>query len=144
MPVSNQITNNIQKTFTIGSEWMYYKIYCGVKTADDVLLKVIQPICRQLLQEQVIDKWFFIRYSDPDAHLRVRFHVTSPDGISKIIVLMSDHINSFIETQQVWDIQLATYQRELKRYGATSISQAESVFFYDSEQVLYIIRTSYK
>lgn len=83
MPKSNQITNKTQKTFTIGSEWMYYKIYCGVKTADDIMLKVIQPICKQLLQEQSIDKWFFIRYSDPDAHLRVRFHLTSPDSISK-------------------------------------------------------------
>lgn len=56
--------------------------------------------------------------------------------------MISDHINSYIETQQVWDIQLATYQRELERYGATSMPQAESIFFYDSEQVLYIIRQS--
>ncbi|MBS1651132.1 MAG: lantibiotic dehydratase family protein, partial [Bacteroidetes bacterium] len=36
-PVANNATKEKQskKIFSIGSEWLYYKIYCGVKTADD-------------------------------------------------------------------------------------------------------------
>jgi thiopeptide-type bacteriocin biosynthesis protein len=132
----------VQKTFYLGEEWLYYKIYCGVKTADDLLLHVVKPICTQLLEEQCIDKWFFIRYSDPDPHLRLRFHVTSEEHISKIILLMRDHIQTYMEHHQVWDLQLATYQRELERYGANTITHAESLFFYDSEQVLHIIEQS--
>lgn len=139
MPEQTATAPNTQKTFFIGSEWMYYKIYCGVKTADDILLQVIGPICAHLLRENHIDKWFFIRYNDPDAHLRVRFHITSPDAIATIIQLVNDHLDAYRQNLQVWDMQLATYQRELKRYGAHSITHAESVFFYDSEQVLYIL-----
>lgn len=139
MPEQTVTAPNTQKTFFIGSEWIYYKIYCGVKTADDILLQVIGPICAHLLRENHIDKWFFIRYTDPDAHLRVRFHITSPDHMATIIQLVNNHIDAYRQNLQVWDMQLATYQRELKRYGTRSITQVESVFFYDSEQVLYIL-----
>lgn len=55
---------------------------------------------------------------------------------------MRDHIQSYMEHDQVWDLQLATYQRELERYGANTMTHAESLFFYDSEQVLHIIEQS--
>lgn len=131
-----------QKTFSIGSEWLYYKIYCGVKTADDILLRAIQSMCAILLEEELIDQWFFIRYSDPEAHLRVRFHTTGSNGILRIINSMHERTGYFIDQRQIWDMQIATYERELTRYGLTTISIAESIFFYDSEQVLYIIQSS--
>jgi thiopeptide-type bacteriocin biosynthesis protein len=131
-----------QKTFTIGSEWLYYKIYCGVKTADDVLLQVIKPICDQLLKDENIDQWFFIRYNDPEPHLRVRFHTTGSNSISRIINLMHERTEYFIERRQIWDLQIATYERELTRYGATTIGIAETLFYYDSEQVSLIIQQS--
>jgi thiopeptide-type bacteriocin biosynthesis protein len=133
---------NVQKTFTIGSEWLYYKIYCGVKTADDVLLKVIKPLCDQLLKDECIDQWFFIRYNDPDPHLRVRFHTTGSNSILRIINLMHERTEYFIEQRQIWDLQIATYERELTRYGATNIGIAETLFYYDSEQVSLIIQQS--
>jgi thiopeptide-type bacteriocin biosynthesis protein len=132
----------VQKTFSIGTEWIYYKIYCGVKTADEVLLKILQPICARLLKDQCIDKWFFIRYSDPDAHIRLRFHSTDEKSIQQILLLMRDSLDPYLENGQVWDVQLATYQRELERYGTKTMEEAESLFYYDSEQVLYIIEHS--
>ncbi|WP_392348660.1 lantibiotic dehydratase C-terminal domain-containing protein [uncultured Polaribacter sp.] len=53
---------NAQRTFVIGDKWLYYKIYCGVKTADMLLLEVIKPLTEQLIEEKIIDKWFFIGY----------------------------------------------------------------------------------
>jgi len=132
----------VNKTFSIGTEWIYYKIYCGVKTADVVLLQVIKPICANLLKDKCIDKWFFIRYADPDPHLRLRFHITCEESIPKIILMMRDSLDLYIENRQIWDVQLATYQRELERYGTPTITSAESVFFYDSEQVVYIMEES--
>jgi thiopeptide-type bacteriocin biosynthesis protein len=136
------IEKTVDKTFSIGTEWIYYKIYCGVKTADVVLLQVIKPICTSLLKDKYIDKWFFIRYADPDSHLRLRFHITGEESIPKIILLMRDSLDLYLENGQIWDVQLATYQRELQRYGTHSITEAESVFFYDSEQVILIIAHS--
>jgi thiopeptide-type bacteriocin biosynthesis protein len=131
-----------QKSFYIGSEWVYYKIYCGIKTADDILLNVIRPICTLLLEQNHIDKWFFIRYADPDPHIRLRFHITCEESISTIILMMRDSLDLYLENRQIWDVQLATYQRELERYGTHTMTSAESVFFYDSEQVLCMIEQS--
>ncbi|MFT4805171.1 MAG: thiopeptide-type bacteriocin biosynthesis protein [Psychroserpens sp.] len=136
------IEKTVDKTFSIGTEWIYYKIYCGVKTADEVLLQVIKPICTSLLKDKCIDKWFFIRYADPDPHLRLRFHITCEESISKIILMMRDSLDLYLENRQIWDVQLATYQRELERYGTHTMTSAESVFFYDSEQVLCMIEQS--
>jgi hypothetical protein len=63
---------NAQRTFVIGDKWLYYKIYCGVKTADMLLLEVIKSLTEQLIEEKIIDRWFFIRYSDPEPHVRFR------------------------------------------------------------------------
>lgn len=139
---SKMSDKKVQNTFSIGTEWIYYKIYCGVKTADEVLLQVLRPICARLLKDQCIDKWFFIRYSDPDAHIRMRFHSTDEKSIQQILLWMRDSLDLYIENGQVWDLQLATYQRELERYGTKTMEEAESLFYYDSEQVLYIIEHS--
>ena len=38
----------MQKDFCLGSEWLYYKIYTGVKTTDLILLEKLQPVILQL------------------------------------------------------------------------------------------------
>lgn len=132
----------IKKTFIIGEEWIYYKINCGVKTADEILVTIVKPLSEELSKKQLIDKWFFIRYSDPEPHLRVRFHILKLDEISIIIHKMKRLIEPYINSQQVWDIQLATYNRELERYGKGTIEIAESFFFYDSINMINIIETT--
>ena len=133
---------NIQKTFIVGDKWIYYKIYCGVKTADTILLDVIKPFTDKLLEKNTIDKWFFIRYSDPEPHLRVRFLVKDLKDIGTILVKFHKIIAPFVKRKQIWNVQLASYQRELERYGANTIEESETVFFYDSEQILTIIQNS--
>ena len=137
-------TNNtsIKKSFIIGDEWLYYKIYCGVKTADTLLVDIIEPLCNELSEAGLIDKWFFIRYSDPNAHLRIRFHLTAISHLVAVVTKMKTLISPYIESKQIWDISLATYNRELERYGANTIEVSETFFFYDSRQSLTIIKNA--
>ena len=65
----------IQRKFIPGSQWLYFKIYTGVKTADEVLAHTIRPFLRELYAERWIDGSFFIRYNDPDFHIRLRLHI---------------------------------------------------------------------
>lgn len=37
-----------------------------------LLLEVIKPLTEQLIEEKIIDKWFFIRYWDPEPNVRFR------------------------------------------------------------------------
>ena len=83
----------LKRTFIIGEEWLYYKIYCGNRTSDTILIDVIKPLTESLLKEKIIDKWFFIRYSDPENHLRVRFHCSNISKLGLIIEKLKEAIN---------------------------------------------------
>lgn len=124
---------------SIGSEWLYYKIYCGLKTADDVLVNVIKPLVDELVSSRKIEKWFFIRYADPEFHLRVRFKLIDKAFIGEIIQQMHDGFNDLLKNNVVQRLQIDTYVRELERYGSSTIELAEDLFFLDSEFVLYLL-----
>lgn len=133
--------------FSIGSEWLYYKIYCGPKTSDTLLTSKINQITSLLLEKGTIDKWFFIRYNDPDTHLRFRLHLTDPEKLNDVIQLVSSGFEKLIEEHIVSNIQIHTYKREIERYGDNSIELAEQLFYNDSVfviNVLNLIDNSYE
>jgi len=129
----------IQRFFFIGDEWLYYKIYCGPKTADSILKDVIQPITNSLKANNEIDKWFFIRYSDPKNHLRVRFHLTSKNSLINIITMMNKALQEYVWADLVWNINIDTYKREIERYGINTIKYAEDIFCNDSDLTINIL-----
>lgn len=124
---------NITRSYPIGSEWLYFKLYCGTKTADDILISAIKPLKNEFLKNGLIDKWFFIRYADPDSHLRVRFHLTATENTNEVIKLFNQYIAPFTENDLLWKIQADTYKPEIVRYGNDTMKLSESLFYYDSE-----------
>lgn len=136
--ISNE-PNTIKRDFIFGSEWAYYKIYCGVKSADKILLEVIRPLTKELLGLGVIDKWFFIRYNDPEFHLRLRFHLAVPLKITDLIQSINRHMENYLESGHIWNMQTEIYARELERYGAPNIEFTESLFYIDSTSFLDMV-----
>ena len=134
---------NTQRSFSLGSEWLYYKLYCGNKTADKLLCEAIKPLTEKLLQEKVIDKWFFIRYSDPETHIRLRFHFTDLNQKAKVIAHMAQFCAEFEKSGLLWKTQTDTYQRELERYGSNSMEISENLFFYDSIAIVNMLAMTY-
>ena len=53
----------MQRSFIVGSKWLYYKIYSGPKASDTILTDVISPLAQHFEAENWIEKWFFIRYA---------------------------------------------------------------------------------
>jgi thiopeptide-type bacteriocin biosynthesis protein len=102
----------MQQDFCLGSEWLYYKSYTGVRTADYILLEKLNPVISDLEEKRIIQKWFFIRYKDPDDHLRIRFLVINTDDLHTIIQSLYSIFNKLIEENLVWKIQTDTYRRE--------------------------------
>ncbi|MCV9930455.1 thiopeptide-type bacteriocin biosynthesis protein [Flavobacterium sp. LS1R49] len=126
----------MKRDFCLGSEWLYYKIYTGVKTADTVLVEKLYPIISLLKEKNLIGKWFFIRYKDPDEHLRIRFHINSPNKLSETIGLLYPVLNQLLEQDIVWKVQTDTYKREIERYGRNTMIDSEFIFWQDSEMIL--------
>ena len=129
----------IKRIFIPGSEWLYYKIYCGPKTADYIISDIISDISNKMISEKVITKWFFIRYTDPDIHIRVRFHFTESINVNIILTLLHYRLEPLVDENIIWKIQLDTYNREIERYGADTYSLSEELFYYDSEMIAKMI-----
>jgi thiopeptide-type bacteriocin biosynthesis protein len=126
----------MERTFCIGSNWLYYKIYTGVKTADVILLEKLYPVIQELKDENRIQKWFFIRYKDPDDHIRIRFYIENLDNISIVISKLYLVLNILLQQNTIWKVQTDTYQREIERYGENTIEDSETIFWHDSELVI--------
>jgi len=132
--------STIQRTFIPGSRWIYIKLYTGQKTADDILTKEIALILKKLQKRLYLEKWFFVRYEDPEFHLRIRLLVYDTQYIGEIIRLFYPKLSKWNNDHLLWKVQLDTYNRELERYGKHLIEEAESVFYVDSECILSIIK----
>ncbi len=130
---------NLKRSFIIGDEWLYYKIYTGPNTADQILWEVLNPIASKMLEWELIDKWFFIRYSDPKHHLRVRFNLVNTGTLGKVVSIITPYLKNLVEKDLIWKIQTDTYNRELERYGASIINESESIFFHDSEMICTLL-----
>jgi len=130
----------LQRTFIPGEEWAYVKIYTGHKTADKILVNTIGSVVKHLKKEQIIDKWFFLRYTDPDFHLRVRFHLTDADRNGEVIGLLSKKLKQYVRSNLVWKVQYDTYNRELERYGHDLTGESETIFGIDSECNIKVIK----
>ena len=109
------ITTNTKRTFIPGDEWLYYKIYTGVNIADNLLITAFKEIIFILKEQKLIDSWFFIRYNDPNFHLRIRFHLIEFSSKEAIMNVFNNIIKDYIEKGIIWKIELSNYERELEK-----------------------------
>jgi thiopeptide-type bacteriocin biosynthesis protein len=130
----------VRRRFPPGSEWLYAKLYTGAGTADQVLNHLIGPLVRSWIASGAADAWFFIRYTDPDWHLRLRLHGEPGRLHAEVLPGLQAAAAPLLETGQLWRMQLDTYEREVERYGGDrGIELAEQAFAADSEAVLTIL-----
>lgn len=129
----------VKRTFILGEEWLYYKIYCGSYSSDNILVENILPIVTELKHKNLISHWFFIRYNDPKNHIRIRFHLMNSEAIQEVITTMQRSLSTLIEKDLVYDLAVGTYKREIERYGETTIEEVEKLFYYHSEKTLQLI-----
>jgi len=126
----------VRRTFAPGSEWAYLKLYTGSATADRLLRDAVAPLARELIRTGAADRWFFLRYADPDFHLRLRFH-GDPDAIRTPLEELAARA---LDESLAHDALLGTYIRELERYGGPdAIAPAEQLFHADSNAVLDLL-----
>lgn len=126
----------VQRKFIPGSEWLYYKIYCGRKTGETLLKKLLLPFVRQ---EGLFEHFFFIRYKDDFSHLRIRFYNSDPRRHERLREALTPLLHPFIESGLVDKVVLDTYTRELERYGDYRMADVERMFGNDSRAVLGLI-----
>mgnify|MGYP006084513333 CR=1 FL=1 len=129
----------VERDFIIGDEWVYFKLYTGYSLSDSILIRDISTLVKKLKDMGIIRKWFFIRYADPDYHLRLRLLVKKKEYIGTVINEMNEKFKWHFNQGVIWKYQMDSYERELTRYGEETIDLTETLFNHDSELCLNIL-----
>ncbi|MGH3721659.1 MAG: lantibiotic dehydratase [Pseudonocardiaceae bacterium] len=118
-----------------GGRWLYVKVYCSPARHDDLLVNHLPSLLGKLAND--VDWWWFVRYLDPQPHLRLRFH-SKPNAIGgQLLSILHDRIDILREAGLASHFQVDTYVPEVGRYGGSdAIMAAERVFCADSQAVL--------
>ena len=134
------MTEPARRRFASGSQWLYAKLYTGTMTADEVLVGAVGPLVREMVAGGAIDRWFFLRYGDPEWHLRLRLHGEPERLHGEVLPRLQATLAPLLDSGRVWRWQLDTYERELERYGGgQGIELAERLFSVDSDACLAIL-----
>jgi len=138
-PVVCAATPVRERVFAPGSEWLFLKFYCGPSTVDRILYS-LEPFIHKVLTTGAAVRWFFLRYNDPQWHLRLRFHGDPASLRTGVLPPLQDFAASLIGAGLIWRMQIDTYDREIERYGGPdAIALAEEIFHADSTAVLAIV-----
>lgn len=133
-----QITTDERLLIPGQDDWFYFKLY-GYSKRKNELIAYLYNKLESLIANHKAKQYFFIRYSDPEQHLRVR--VRSEKEMKFIV--FDELISLFVQFRDVGlisEVVVDTYEREIVRYGGTGlIEDAEKYFFYDSRAVMKII-----
>ncbi|WP_260634838.1 lantibiotic dehydratase [Streptomyces angustmyceticus] len=121
-----------------GGAWLYAKLYAPDALQRQLLARHVPRLSRpELLTAAGVDAWFFLRYADPDPHLRLRFH-GKPGQLWSVLLPELHRWAEELRSAGLADrLVLDTYDPETERYGGPdALASAEGVFHADSEAVL--------
>jgi lantibiotic biosynthesis protein len=110
-----------------GHEWLYFKIYCHPSRANGILTDLVLPVITRLQKQGAVRQWFYVRYRDPEYHLRVRLSLTTEhagNAMNRVHAKLAGPLRKGV----VRDVQVAVYERELERYGPACMEAAEAFF----------------
>lgn len=138
--ISQEISENkVQVKYSPFDSWQYWKLYIAISNMNSIINSVLGIIINKSIQKGIISKWFFVRYSDPHPHLRLRFFVSNDNQIYELDKILNSTCKEYFNTGEIWKITKDSYQRELTRYGEDLISEAETLFYNDSMALLSIL-----
>jgi thiopeptide-type bacteriocin biosynthesis protein len=123
-----------------GGEWLYAKLYATEPAQRAVLRSRLPELVDEAeLSAAGVDGWFYVRYRDPDPHLRLRFH-GKPDGLwGELLPRLHGWATRLRQEGLLITAVLDSYDPEVERYGGPeAMADAERVFHADSALALVL------
>ncbi|WP_411348732.1 lantibiotic dehydratase [Paenibacillus sp. WLX2291] len=120
-------------------DWLYIKLYGKQAREEELIAFELLDFCRELSAHLPVQH-FFMRYMDPKPHLRLRFAADSATLLTMLPDVL-DWLKGLKQQGLIADYTIASYDRELERYGGVAaIQAAERLFGADSFVVESILR----
>ena len=123
-----------------GSNWLYVKIYGPADRQDALLAGPLGDLAQAMILGGLADDWFFIRYADPDSHLRLRFHGSPKTLLHEVLPELTLLAGEVAAAGDSSTLVIDGYEREFERYGGpASMAVVERIFSVDSATALTLI-----
>jgi len=123
-----------------GEDWTYLKLYSTYKQHNEIISVPLREIVHEMIETHMIDRWFYLRYADPEPHLRVRFHATHEQFQERLILRALTWSRSLVRNGLISRVCVDPYNREIERYGGPkAIDAIEKVFAVNSEAISTLI-----
>ncbi|MEV7596328.1 lantibiotic dehydratase [Kitasatospora sp. NPDC089797] len=118
-----------------GGAWLYAKLYTSSRRQNEILVHRLPQLLAQL--PAAVDHWHFVRYRDPQPHLRLRFHGEPTALNGELLPTLHDWSADLHRAGLAGRLVLDSYEPEWERYGGrAATSAAEQAFHADSTAVL--------
>ncbi|MEU7169786.1 lantibiotic dehydratase [Streptomyces morookaense] len=124
-----------------GSDWLYAKLYGPPAFEEDLITGPVRDFCAEAVATGLATHWFFLRYSDPEPHLRIRLH-GDPDRLAAALAPRLFRWGcALVEDGRCRRLCVDTYEREVERYGGPeAMALSEELFAVDSDAVAGLLR----
>ena len=107
--------------------WLYINLYT-TRNREEEMIAIEIP---EFFETQEVS-YFFIRYLDPDPHIRLRIR-GDKDSLYSLSPDLFSWIGKLLENQIISRFSMLPYEREVERYGGRSlIGRVEDFFIVDS------------
>jgi thiopeptide-type bacteriocin biosynthesis protein len=123
-----------------GSDWLFAKLYCPRELEEDLLVGPIREFCDRARRSGMTDGWYFVRYSDPDPHIRLRFRGDPDNLLTSLLPEFCSWGADLMAEGSSQRFVFDTYEREVERYGGPAgMAVAEALFTADSPAVVDLL-----
>ena len=122
-----------------GGKWLFVKVYGSPAMCDRILTDKLFPAIGRMRGKRLVKRWFFIRYSDPGFHLRVRVELSGEPALAAVMQSFRKALEPLCEARRLHKYMFDTYERELERYGKDVMDLTETLFSIDSDCVCRVL-----
>ncbi|USG63894.1 lantibiotic dehydratase [Brevibacillus ruminantium] len=134
--VASRILEGPARYHLPGGQWLYAKLY-GCKSREEECIGFpMRQFCAEMERKGLADACFFMRYKDPETHVRLRFRGEPSRLTSELLPELHAWARGLQQAGMLTRLVIDTYEPEIERYGGPAlIALAEDVFAADSRAV---------
>lgn len=123
-----------------GGDWLFAKFYAPYEQLTPLLTTHLVDLIEMAENSGLARRWFFLRYSDPEPHLRIRWQGEPDLLLRHLLPQVSDFAGQLLEAGRISRLALDSYDRELERYGGLrGLELCEDLFHADSVAVRQLL-----
>ncbi|WP_342477221.1 lantibiotic dehydratase [Paenibacillus sp. FSL H7-0350] len=132
--------DNKDRVYLPGGRWTYVKLYGLNSRQNEFIGSYWNDFIKECRSKNLISQAYFIRFLDPNVHIRARFELQEQVALSSFLTFFYSWTSELLNKKLITNVTIDTYEPEVERYGGIELmNTVEQLFSADSEIVTDLI-----